>query len=212
MCYRLTPSVARDEIGGTMEICECSAADAVWDANWYHDRGRSRSRGAGHFWLSSVSRSLHFRGSSYPLRVARELPCGGSMFKVVIVDDEQRFADTLALFLESFVPDLEVVVAVTGEEGLDRLADHRDTRVLVTDLHLPGIDGLEVVRRAAELYPGLRILMMSGFGNEAARCAAAAAGVECFLDKPLDLEELVTFILKSGEAVGRRDRGQDEKR
>ena len=82
----------------------------------------------------------------------------------------------------------------------------------MTDLHLPGIDGIEVARRAAELYPGLRILMMSGYGNEAARCAAVTAGVECFLDKPLDLEELMTLILKGRVAAPRHERRKDETR
>lgn len=105
--------------------------------------------------------------------------------KVLVVDDDPLLADVLAIQLDQLGCD--VSTATEGGAGLALLAE-REIDMLVTDWQMPGIDGMEVVRRAraARTSEGyLHIVMMTARGDAAAMRTALEAGVDDFLEKPV---------------------------
>lgn len=121
------------------------------------------------------------------------------MKTVLIVDDEASLVQSIATYLESFPGELEVLKALSGDEGLQVLESHA-VDVLVTDVSMPGLDGISLVRRAVTMRPGIRVIVMTAFGSPEMEAVALREGAMRFLDKPVDLEELRSVIQLSAMA------------
>jgi len=107
--------------------------------------------------------------------------------RVVVVEDESRLRDLLVRALIGW--GFDTTAAKTGEEGL-RLHEAQPFDVAILDLNLPGIDGLEALRKLREGSPHLQAIVLTGFASiEAARQAVHLDVVE-FLTKPCHLGEL----------------------
>lgn len=115
------------------------------------------------------------------------------MAKILIVDDEKRLVSNIAAYLASYPGELEVTTALSGEEALSCLAA-KDFDVLLTDVRLPGIDGIELVRQALGAWPELRVVVMTAYGSAEVRDVALREGAVRFIEKPLDLEELRALL------------------
>jgi DNA-binding response OmpR family regulator len=111
--------------------------------------------------------------------------------KVMLVDDEEDFIKTLAERLE--MRGLKVTGATRGEEAVD-LADKQNFDAIVIDLAMPGMDGLETLKRIKENHPDAEIIMLSGQGTVKKGIEAMKLGAEDFLEKPVDMKELLTKI------------------
>ncbi len=111
--------------------------------------------------------------------------------KVLLVDDEEDFIKTLAQRLE--MRGLKVTGATRGEEAVD-LADKQNFDAIVIDLAMPGMDGLETLKRIKESHPDAEIIMLSGQGTVKSGIEAMKLGAEDFLEKPVDMQELLTKI------------------
>jgi DNA-binding response OmpR family regulator len=114
--------------------------------------------------------------------------------KVLLVDDEEEFVKTLAERIE--MRDVKSDVALNGEEALKTM-DKDLPDVMVLDLKMPGIDGLEVLRRAKKAYPGVQIIMLTGHGSEKDEKEARRLGVFEYLQKPVEFEKLMRTITKA---------------
>lgn len=80
-----------------------------------------------------------------------------------------------------------------AEDGLMQLeAYHFD--ILLTDLHLPGVDGFELISKAKAVQPSIRILMMTAMASEETRERALVAGADALIAKPLELNQLLAFL------------------
>lgn len=107
--------------------------------------------------------------------------------RVVVVEDEVRLRDLLVRALIGW--GFETTAAATGEEAL-RLHEHKPFDIAILDLNLPGIEGLEALRRMREKAPHLQGIVLTGFASiESARKAVHLDVVE-FLTKPSHLGEL----------------------
>ncbi len=113
---------------------------------------------------------------------------------VLIVEDETILGDSIAIYLErhGYAP----AVARSGKEGL-RLAEEATPDVAVVDIRLPGMDGLEVLRRMREGWPGTEVVMMTAHASIASAVEAMKRGAFDYLTKPLDLEELRVVVEKA---------------
>ncbi len=111
--------------------------------------------------------------------------------KVMLVDDEEDFIKTLAERLE--MRGLKVTGATRGEEAVD-LADKQNFDAIVIDLAMPGMDGLETLKRIKKNHPDAEIIMLSGKGTVKSGIEAMKLGAEDFLEKPVDMKELLTKI------------------
>lgn len=118
--------------------------------------------------------------------------------KVLLVDDEVDFIDSLSNRLE--VRGLTVSTSSGGAEALDLLHEQKFD-VVVLDLSMPGMDGLEVLKKMKAEAPDTEIIMLSGHGSIKASTEAIKLGAEDFLEKPLDLG---TLLEKIDEAKDKR--------
>jgi DNA-binding NtrC family response regulator len=114
------------------------------------------------------------------------------MPSVLIVDDKDSLRDMLSktLSMEGF----DVATAADGNDAL-RLADARRFDVVLTDLKLPSMDGIEVLSKLKDMDPSQQIIMMTAFGTIETAVRAMKLGAFDFLTKPFDPEHL-TLLLK----------------
>jgi DNA-binding NtrC family response regulator len=115
----------------------------------------------------------------------------GDVANVLVVEDEPVLADTICAALR--MSGLEATSAATGEEGIE-VAAEIGPDVILLDLRLPGIDGLEVMRRLQEQGTLSSIVIMTAHGDVRTAVGAMKGGASDFLTKPLDLDELQLVI------------------
>lgn len=116
---------------------------------------------------------------------------------VLLVDDE----DTIRLFLEKTLHDegYEAITAATGEEAIERAVNELPDLVLL-DLKLPDINGIEVLRRVKETVPEMCVIMLTAFGDIETAVSAIKKGAFDFVSKPVNLEQLLLTIRKGLES------------
>jgi CheY-like chemotaxis protein len=109
--------------------------------------------------------------------------------RILVVDDSRDAADSLAILLQSLGADVRT--AGDGPTALDELETYRPSVVLL-DIGMPGMDGLEVARRARQTPErrNLTLIALTGWGQEEDRRRSREAGFDHHLVKPVDLEEL----------------------
>lgn len=117
---------------------------------------------------------------------------------VLLVDDEEQFLEMLGARLES--RGFKVNSVTSGEEALT-LVDDKKFDVIIVDLAMPGIDGIETLKRLKEKKPALEIIMLTGHATVKKGIEAMKLGAEDFLEKPVDLGLLLEKI---GEAKNKR--------
>ncbi len=115
-------------------------------------------------------------------------------FKVLMVDDEEDFITTLSERMK--MRDVDSDVALDGEQALQRVQDDIPD-VMVLDLKMPGIDGLEVLRRVRKAYPQIPVVILTGHGSEKDEAEARRLGAFAYLQKPVDIEKLVQTLRKA---------------
>ncbi len=121
-----------------------------------------------------------------------------ALLRILVADDEAAQRNIVAEILsdQGHVVD----AASSGEEALDALAAApRD--LLLTDLKMPGIDGMELLRRGRELQPDLIVILMTGFGTVSSAVEAMKSGAWDYLQKPFDRAELIERVRRVAERV-----------
>ena len=99
----------------------------------------------------------------------------------------------------------EVVEAETGEEALEKLENHRDTRVALLDVMLPGIDGFEVCRRIRATNSHIGIIMLTARSQEMDKVTGLMTGADDYVTKPFSIAELTARV----DALMRRSGGSE---
>lgn len=110
---------------------------------------------------------------------------------ILLIDDDPSFSDFIAAGLGK--AGLPTTVATTGLSGIDALQRHRYSLVLL-DLLLPDIDGLEVLRRMKDKAPLPPVIMLSGLGTVRSAVDAVRLGAVDFLEKPLQVSDLADTV------------------
>ncbi len=121
--------------------------------------------------------------------------------KVLLVDDEREFVQTLSERL--ILRDMGPAVAYDGESALNLISED-EPEVIIVDLKMPGIDGLEVLRKVKETRPEIEVIILTGHGHEADRELCMKLGAFAYLQKPLDINELSEIIKKANEKIQRK--------
>ncbi len=111
--------------------------------------------------------------------------------KVLLVDDEEAFVDTLANRLK--LRDLKVETVYNGEQALSAVED-KEPDVMILDLKMPGLHGMEVLRKIRKAYPKIQVIVLTGHGTEKDEEEAKRLGGFDFLKKPADIETLLGKI------------------
>jgi two-component system, NtrC family, response regulator HydG len=118
--------------------------------------------------------------------------------RVLVVDDDAGVRYTLREILES--EGLEVVEAADGLEGLARF-EAAPTPLVVTDLRMPRMDGMELLRRLVARSPAPRVVVITAHGSERDAVLAMKAGAYDYFKKPFETEELLGVVRRALEAV-----------
>lgn len=118
----------------------------------------------------------------------------GKAVSILLIEDDARAAVSLEKLLRS--EGYTVVTSQRGDEGLDR-ATRESFDVVITDLRLPGMDGLELVRRLHAAKPRLPIILMTAFGTTETVIQATKQGAFEYLIKPFEMEDLLAVTSKA---------------
>jgi two-component system response regulator CpxR len=123
--------------------------------------------------------------------------------KVLLVDDEREFVQTLSDRLQR--RKITSAIAYDGEEALS-FAVKEQPEVMVLDLKMPGIDGIEVLRRIKRDHPMTEVIILTGHGSDRERDLAMELGAFAYLEKPVDVDILARTMK---EAYARMNAGRD---
>jgi DNA-binding response OmpR family regulator len=126
------------------------------------------------------------------------------MRKVLVLEDESSIRSFIVINLRR--AGYQVIEAESGEEALERLREHPDTRVLLLDIMLPGIDGFEVCRRVRASNPRVGIIMLSARSQEMDKVTGLMTGADDYVTKPFSPAELTARV----DALVRRSGGGEE--
>jgi len=127
--------------------------------------------------------------------------------RFLLVDDEVEYIDTLAERLEMRGLDTEVVYL--GEAALAYM-EHNEPDVVVLDIRMPGIDGIEVLRRIKRDHPTVEVVIATGHGTGVEERIARELGAFAYLIKPVDINELSSAMKEASAARHRPGQGQGQ--
>jgi len=126
-------------------------------------------------------------------------------FSILIVDDEPDIADLFRQRFRREVRQGQYVLhfADSGEGALRRLAEIRpELIVILSDINMPGMDGLELLREVRGLRPELPVLMVTAYGDDERRRRADELGAAAFLTKPVDFDQLKQQLVQLMRPLG----------
>jgi len=112
-------------------------------------------------------------------------------WKVLLVDDEEDFASTLAERLR--IRGMEARMAANGEEALRLISDDLP-QIVILDVMMPGMSGLEVLKRIKVDHPHLPVILLTGIGTTKEGVEGMRLGAYDYLMKPLQIEGLIEKI------------------
>lgn len=113
--------------------------------------------------------------------------------RILIVDDQHEVRRMLSSWLRTLGSEIEVVDVPSGEEAL-LVAYRRPVDLLVSDVRLPGISGLELMARVHKRYPGLKTILVTGLTDPQIRRQVAEAGASAFFYKPIEMADFLDAV------------------
>jgi CheY-like chemotaxis protein len=123
--------------------------------------------------------------------------------RVLLVDDEREFVQTLSERLQ--MREMGSVVAYDGASALSLVSDD-EPEVMIIDLKMPGIDGMEILKQVKQTRPEIEVIVLTGHGCEEDRERCMQLGAFAYLQKPVDID-LLSETLKKAHARIHKDQG-----
>jgi two-component system, OmpR family, response regulator CpxR len=121
--------------------------------------------------------------------------------KVLLVDDEREFVQTLSERL--LMRDMGSAIAYDGESALN-LVREEEPEVMILDLKMPGIDGIEVLQKVKASHPDIEVIILTGHGTEKDKEQCMTLGAFAYLTKPIDIELLSKTLKKANEKINQK--------
>jgi CheY-like chemotaxis protein len=118
--------------------------------------------------------------------------------KVLVVDDEETLTWSMTKTLEKDKGKYELIITNTGTDALHVLAQN-PIDVVVTDIRMPDIDGLDLLSRIREKYPSTKVIIMTAYGSPEVQKEATRRGSYYYIEKPFEISDIRTLILKALE-------------
>ena len=122
-----------------------------------------------------------------------------SLAVILLVDDEVPFVETMTKRLTK--RNLTVLSAFSGKEGLEKLKEHAEIDVVILDVKMPGLDGLEALRVIKKTHPLVEVIILTGHASAETAVEALSLGAFDYLVKPCDVS---TLLKKANEAYDRK--------
>ena len=114
--------------------------------------------------------------------------------KILIVDDDQIILDVLARRTVSF--GFDVSISSDGKEAVEKLQEDSNFKVVLTDIKMPRMDGIELVKYIRQNHPEIKVIVMTGFRDEYSEEDVLKAGAVDYIEKPFLKDELQEKLLK----------------
>jgi DNA-binding NtrC family response regulator len=124
--------------------------------------------------------------------------------KALVIDDEQIVLDSVSTLLTD--ENYEVDVSLSGREGLD-WAMERPYDILLTDIRMPDIGGMRVLRDVKRIKPSLPVVMITGYATVKSAVQAMKLGAADYIEKPFEPEELIDAV---GRALGTAPEAEEQ--
>jgi len=124
---------------------------------------------------------------------------------ILLVDDEAPFVETMTKRLSK--RDLNIIVAFSGEEALERLNNHRNTDVVILDVKMPGMNGIETLEKIRNQFPLIEVIMLTGHATVETAIEGMKLGAFDYLMKPCEIEQLMTKV----QEATKKKRDHEEK-
>lgn len=121
-------------------------------------------------------------------------------FAILLVDDKEEFVSALSNRL--LLQGMEVHTATKGEDALAMLQE-KTTDVVILDVVMPGMGGLETLRRIKETYPHIQVIMLTGHASTKEGIEGMRLGAFDYLMKPVDIEELIAKMKACIKAIAK---------
>jgi DNA-binding NtrC family response regulator len=118
-----------------------------------------------------------------------------SLAKILLVDDEVPFVETMTKRLTR--REIEVIPAYSGDEALKKLKEHADVEVVVLDVKMPGMDGIETLREIKRQFPLVEVIMLTGHATVESAIEGLKMGAFDYLMKPSEIETLVSKVTEA---------------
>ncbi|MGD9209713.1 MAG: response regulator [Desulfobacteraceae bacterium] len=125
--------------------------------------------------------------------------------KVLLVDDEKAFVDTMIKRLNK--REVDIQPAYNGQEALEQLEKNSDVEVVILDIKMPVMDGMETLSKIKSKYPLIEVIMLTGHATVETGIEGMKKGAFDYLMKPCNANELV----KKVEEAAQRKRKHEEK-
>ncbi len=129
------------------------------------------------------------------------------MRKVLVIDDEKTTLSMFQLFLKSH--GYVVFTAETGAQGLE-IFDQERPDLVITDIRMPGMDGMQVLSRIKEMSPGTEVIIITGYGDSDLTVQAMKLNATDFLHKPIGKDALQQALNRAGERLGLLERKEEQ--
>jgi len=117
-------------------------------------------------------------------------------YTILVVDDEELIRKLVSAILSNL--SLAYMTAVNGVDALNKLKENKFDAV-ITDIKMPEMDGIMLTREISSQYPGLPVMVMTGFDEEYSAATAISVGAREFIKKPFSIEE---FSLRLQKMIG----------
>jgi len=120
-----------------------------------------------------------------------------SIAKVLLVDDEASFLKIMSKRLSS--RDVDVLTAESGAAGLEVLAENKSVDVVILDVKMPGMDGIEALHAIRTKFPLVEVVMLTGHATVETAIEGMKQGAYDYLMKPCDIDKLIAVVAKAKE-------------
>jgi DNA-binding NtrC family response regulator len=125
--------------------------------------------------------------------------------KILLVDDEVPFVDTMIKRLTK--RNMDVLPAYSGDESLRKLAENKRVEVVILDVKMPGMDGIETLKEIKKNFPLVEVIMLTGHATVESAIEGMKLGAFDYLMKPSDIDVLVE---KVAEAAAKKRRHEEK--
>jgi len=123
---------------------------------------------------------------------------------VMLVDDEVPFVDTMTKRLTR--RNLTILSAYSGQEALEKLKEHKDVDVVILDVKMPGMDGIETLREIKREHPLVEVIMLTGHATVETAIEGMKLGAFDYLMKPCEVEQLVAKVQEAKAKKSQHER------
>ena len=190
------PSRARSPCTSTMNDDHYLTTDELLDYLHINLRTIYRLIKAGKIPAVRVGRQWRFRKRDIDAWLSGHRKAG-ERARVLVVDDEQAVRDLMSKYLAT--ADYEVETVEDGPTALERLRSHDYDYydLMITDLKMPGMDGLSVIREARRVSTDLPIIIITAYSTEASAIEAINLGVSGYLTKPFRMERVLAVAARA---------------